>query len=255
MKTLKEKILNGQVVIGGMIVHFLRPAMMKIYAQCGFDFAYIENEHSMQNPETLSDCIVAGLDNNLPTIIKPGYFNRGETARLLDTGAAGVQLPQTETRSQIDKFGSWVKYPPVGTRMVTCSSGLNNFKSMTLEALTRQNDETIVIAHVETKLGVDNIEEIAASEFVDVVFVGSGDLSISLGKPFDFDNPEFIECFEKVASATKKAGKAFGAYAITAENIASFVEMGATFIETTDEITFIRSGTVKLFNDLKNSKG
>lgn len=69
MKTLKEKVIEGEVIIGGMITHFLRPAMMKIYAQCGFDFAYIENEHGMQNPATLSDCILAGLDNNLPTII------------------------------------------------------------------------------------------------------------------------------------------------------------------------------------------
>lgn len=43
-KTLKQKLADGEVVIGGMITHFLRPAMMKIYAQCGFDFAYIENE-------------------------------------------------------------------------------------------------------------------------------------------------------------------------------------------------------------------
>jgi 2-keto-3-deoxy-L-rhamnonate aldolase RhmA len=251
MKNLKKKIRERDVVIGGMITHFLRPAMMKIYAQCGFDFAYIENEHGMQNPETLSNCILAGLDNNLPTIIKPGYLNRGETARLLDAGAAGVQLPQTETRSQIDQFGGWVKYPPMGTRMVTCSSGLNDFKSMTLENLTRQNDETIVIAHVETKLGIDNIEEIAACSFVDVVFIGSADLSISLGKPFDFKNTEFIENFKKAASITKKSGKTFGAYANTAESITNFIKMGATFIETTDEITFIRSGAVQLLNNFK----
>ena len=251
MRTLKEKVIKGEVVIGGMVTHFLRPAMMKIYAQCGFDFAYIENEHMMQNPETLSDCISAGLDNNLPTIIKPGYCDRGDTARLLDAGAVGVQLPQTETRSQIDQFGSWVKYPPVGTRMVTCSSGLNNFKSTTLEDMIRLNKETFVIAHVETKLGVDNIEEIASSDYVDVVFIGSADLSVSLGKPFDFDNPEFVKYFEKAVSATKKAGKALGAYSITAKNITDFIKMGATFIETTDEISFVRSGIVKLLSDFK----
>lgn len=207
----------------------------------------------MQNPETVSDCILARLDNNLPTIIKPGYSNRGDTAQLLDAGAAGVQLPQTETRNQIDQFGSWVKYPSIGTRMVTCSSGLNNFKSMTLDDLNRSNKETLVIAHVETKLGVDNIDEIAVCRFVDVVFVGSGDLSISLGKPFDFENPQFIENFERISSATKKAGKVLGAYAINAENITSFVKMGARFIETTDEITFIRSGAIKLLDDFKNN--
>ena len=227
---------------------------MKIYAQCGFDFAYIENEHGMQNPENFSDCILAGLDNNLPTIIKPGYLCRSETARLLDAGATGVQLPQTETRSQIDLFGSWVKYPPVGTRMVACSSGLNNFKFLNFDDLSRLNDETIVIAHVETVLGVENIDEIATSELVDVVFIGSADLSVSLGKPFDFDNPEFIDSFEKIASTTKKAGKVLGAYAATTEIIANFIKMGTKFFETADEITFIRSGASKLLADFDSNK-
>lgn len=250
-KSLKQRLQQGDVVIGGTLTHFLRPAMIRLYSKLGFDFVYIENEHSMNAPDILSDCILSANDNNLPVIIKPPYFDRGETARLLDAGVAGVQLPQTETRDQIDEFGSWVKYPPVGTRMVCCASGLNNFGSLTKDDLARINEETIVIAHIETQKGLENVRQIAQSPFVDIVFIGQMDLSVSMGRPYEFDCPEMLQAIEKIVAETLKAGKIPGVFATSLAAAKPSLDAGARFIESADEISFIVSGTNTLLGEFK----
>lgn len=251
--SLKQRLANGEVVIGGMVTHFLRPAMMKIYANCGFDFIYVENEHAMHDPTGFTDCVLAALDNGIALITKPPYMDRGEIARLLDAGVTGLQLPQSETRDQIDTFGAWVRYPPQGTRMVACASGLNNFEFLTLEDLQRLDRETLVIAHVETKRGADNIEEIAASPFVDVVFIGQADLSVSFGKPYDFEAPEFVAAVERIIRGTLDAGKIVGMYMPTAAYAQQWLRKGVTFIETADEISFIASGARSLLQEFRDA--
>lgn len=250
-RNIKQRLKKGDVIVGGMITHFLRPAMIKMYGQLGFDFIYIENEHAMHNPENLVDCVGKASDNDLAVVIKPPYLDRGETARLLDAGVMGIQLPQSETREQIEEFSSWVKYPPLGMRMVSCASGLSEYRNLTLADLERLNDETCVIAHIETRKAVENIEAISACPLVDIIFIGQLDLSVSLGKPYDFECKEQVEAVQTVIEAALAAGKIAGIYAIDAVNAGKYIKQGVTFIETADEISFIRSGAKALMDDFR----
>ena len=235
-----------------MISHFLRPSLIKLYKASGFDFIYVENEHILHNPEAFGDCLITAHDNDIPVITKPAYWDRGECARLLDAGVSGVQLPQTETREQIAEFASWAKYPPLGTRMISCPLATKDFRDFNAADLARSNDETLVIAHVETKKGVDNIADIVKVPLVDVVFIGTADLAISLGAPFDYNSKQFISAVDRIISVALNAGKIPGMFIPSQDFGQRWIEAGVRFIETVGELSFIASGAKTLVSDFQS---
>lgn len=104
------------------------------------------------------------------------------------------------------------KYPPVGKRSITGMLPHVGFSSISIaEASDLGNAQLSTVAvMVESPESVANIDAIAATEGVDVIFVGTNDLTIELGVPGDFDHPKFIEAIEAAAAAAKKYGKIFG---------------------------------------------
>jgi 2-keto-3-deoxy-L-rhamnonate aldolase RhmA len=123
----------------------------------------------------LSDFILAARDNNLPVISKIGELNRGEAARLLETGAVGVQLPRTESREQLEELIDYMKFPPVGTRAnAPCYGNVDYVFPDNDAKWLRQADASVaVVAHIETQKGYENIDEIVSTPIVDMVYLGT----------------------------------------------------------------------------------
>ena len=197
---LKSKLKSGHVVLAGILAEFARPSLVAQYQQAGFDFLFIENEHYLYNATSLVDTIFAARSLGMPAIAKTGAMDRGEITRLLDSGAAGIQLPRTETREQLEKLLSFVKYPPVGSRAIAPGLGNSNYRQPAdlRQWMRDQNDETLVVAHIETRNGFLNAEEIIATPGLDMVYVGPGDFSVSMGYPGMYDHPEVAGPMEQI---------------------------------------------------------
>lgn len=213
--TLKEKLLSGKKIYGCMIRVVRNPAICVIARNAGLDFIMFDCEHSNYTTETLHDFFLQANSIGLGGFFRATSLSKDNISRPLDQGAVGVMVPMTDTVEQAKELVKWSKYAPVGDRgfcsgtcMVDYRSGLSN-----VETMNYASSRTISIAQIETKLAVDNVEQIAAVNGIDALLIGPNDLSLSLGIPGDLMNPVEIDAIRHVVSACKKNGKAFGIHA------------------------------------------
>jgi len=257
MSTLKDRLKRGEVVFGGTIYEYLRPAVVKAYRNAGFDFIYLENEHVAFDHARLADLVLCGKDNGLSSVAKIPELARAEAARLLDMGVIGIQLPRTESRSEMVQLRGYIKFPPDGNR--ASSSGLGN-TSYTKPKDKSQwyrdaNEETILIAHIETLKGVQNVQEIVSLPGLDICFVGTSDLSVDLGRPGDYSSSEFRATVQRIFDEAKRSGLVCGLPASDYDTAKYWIERGVQFFECHSELDLIRAGAAKAVQELARAKG
>ncbi len=261
-RQFKQRLKEGQVQLGGMIFEYVRPTLVKLYHLAGFDFIYMDNEHVlMSGLPAMGEFIQAARDNGLPIIAKVPELGRAEAARLLDGGAVGIQLPRTESRQQLETLVDYMKFPPVGSR-----AGAPMFANVDYqwppdcEQWLRDADEsTIVVAHIETRRGLENFEEIVTTPHLDMVYVGPFDFSISMGHPGEMDHPEVREGMQHILDLCLKHDIPFGTTAVSAEAAQNWIDRGARFFEVVDELTLLARGaaeTVDVYREaIRQSQG
>jgi 2-keto-3-deoxy-L-rhamnonate aldolase RhmA len=216
-------------------------------ARLGFDFLWIEMEHSPITLETLRNMVLAtrGLPA-LPFARVP--VNEIWTAkRVLDAGVFGVMFPFTSTPELARQAAAACRYPPVGRR--GSGAGLAMFGWPETASYHDCADENVlVIAIIEEARAVENIDEIAATPGIDVLFIGTSDLSFSLGLRGKQDDPKHREAVAKIVAAGKKHGKFLGRPAATPEKIAEYQQQGFQLFQTPTEIALMSQAAKSLLN-------
>ena len=252
-RLLKHRLRNGDVLVGGMVAEHLRPSLVKLYVQAGFDFMYIEYEHGFFEMTTFADSVLCARDNNLPVIAKTPQLERAEVAKLLECGVVGVQLPRTETRAEVETLRSYLKFPPAGTRAVAPGYGNSSYLQPAdwKTWMAEQDEETTLVVHIETRRAYENAEEIISTPGVDMVYVGPGDFSIEMGHPGEYDHPEVAGPMGEILQICKKHGVHFGTTASNAGAAREWVGRGAQFFETADELAFIHEAASKLVHEYR----
>ena len=251
---LKARLKKGDVLVGPMLSEYARPSLIKLFQHAGFDFVYIEYEHTFFDLADLADTILSARDNGLPVIAKTPQLERMEVAKLLEAGVSGIQLPRTETREQVETLVSYVKFPPGGTRAVAPGWGNSDFRGVGdwQGWMDEQDEETTVVLHFETKTAYENAEELISVAGVDMVYCGPGDSSIELGHPGNYDHPDVLEAMEHVLELCKKYGVAFGTTPSGGEGAGEWARKGASFFEASSEVGFIRAGAAALIDDYQS---
>lgn len=209
---LKEKLLSGQKIYGTMLRVVRNPAICLIAKNSGLDFVMFDCESSNFSEETLHDAFILANAIGLGGFLRAAELSKKCISCPLDWGATGIMVPMTETKAHAEEIVNWSKYCPTGKRGY-CGGGaaaayLGGLTHQT--AMEQSNAKIISIAQIETRLGVDNAEEIAGVDGIDVLLVGPNDLSISLGIPGDLMNHLELEAIAHVAGICKKKKKSFG---------------------------------------------
>ena len=250
---LKARLKRGDVLIGATIEAYAHPSLVKLFRHAGFDFVYIEYEHSLFDLQDLADTILAARDNGLPVIAKTPQLERQEVSKLLEAGVVGIQLPRTETREEVQRLLSYLKFPPAGTRAVAPGWGNSDYREVAdwRGWMEEQDRETALVVHLETVRGYRNAEEILSIPGVDMCFVGPGDTSIEFGHPGDFDHPEVRGPMERALNLCKAHGVAFGTMPWSGISAGEWARRGATFFEATSELGFIRAGAAALLGEYR----
>jgi 2-keto-3-deoxy-L-rhamnonate aldolase RhmA len=248
---LKARLKAGEVLVGGILTEYTRPSLIKLYRQAGFDFVYIENEHTLFGQAMLADTVVAARDNGLPVVAKTPQLERVETARLLECGVVGIQLPRTETRDDVETLSGYLKFPPAGTRAVAPGYGNSDYLRQDDWGswMVDQDAETTLVVHIETRKAYENAEEIVSTPGVDMVYVGPGDFSVEMGHPGKPEHPDVARPMEEILECCNKYDIPFGTTALSMEAARRWIEKGARFFETQDELAFIFEGASHLVRE------
>jgi len=239
------------VVVGLMVEHVCAPWIAKVYADSGADFVYVEYEHIFFNEAELANLILSCRLCGLPVVAKSAYVDRRSITKLLDAGVTGIQLPMSESAEQLAQVVDYVKFPPVGIRAAAPGTGNSDYEAVDARKwLEEMNRETTVIAHIESRTGLEHVDEILEVPGVDIMFAGLLDLSVSLGVPTRYDHPEMTAALKRLIGAAKEHGKIAGMWAPSYEVAGHWLKRGVRFIETMGDIGFIAKGAsdlVKMF--------
>jgi 2-keto-3-deoxy-L-rhamnonate aldolase RhmA len=228
---IKEDVLAGRTVAGAMVFEFFSPGMSAILANAGCRFVLYDMEHTGLGFETLkwlfSSCRGLPIE---PMVRVP----RGEyawLARALDLGARGVMIPMVESAEQARGIVEACRYPAAGRRGAAFGFAQDDYTGGDVgEKVRLANARTMVIAQIETERGLERVEEIAAVDGIDVLWVGHFDLSNFLGIPGKFDDPRFDAAMRRVAEVARRHGKAAGFMATDRAWIDRVRAMGYTMI-------------------------
>jgi 2-keto-3-deoxy-L-rhamnonate aldolase RhmA len=255
MKSLKLMLKENRALVGVTTQHITAPWLAKLWKNSGADFVYVEYEHSFMNEADLSSFVLCCRSEGLPVVAKVPECSRTHVAKLLECGVIGIQLPWTESREQIDRLVSYVKFPPLGIRAAAPGMGNcdYNLRTSGRELIEVGNRETVVLAHVETRTGIEHLDAILSHPQVDILFLGMYDLSISYGQPGDFAHPDVAAAVEQALAAAKKHGKVAGMYVPNARAASPWIPRGMRFFETASEVDLIDAGaraTVEEFRKL-----
>ena len=245
---VKKVLKEGGVVIGGT-VQSSNPDTAAIMANAGFDFLWIEGEHSPLTLETMRNIILLTQGRKAVPFTRVPVNEVWTAKRMLDIGSLGVIFPFTDSVELARQAVAACKYPPQGKRGV--GPGMAALRWAAPGGYVKwANDNVMVIVIVERPSAVEQIEEIAAVPGIDVIFIGLNDLSYNLGVGGDLRAPVMKAAVEKVMKAAKKNGIAVGGPGGAGE-IKQMVAEGFRFIQGPSDLSLLQTGVREFFAGVK----
>lgn len=251
---IRERMARGEVV-ASMTVRLVRSAEIAYMAKAaGFDTLYVDMKHSSFSLETASQICLGALTVGLTPLVRLAYNTPEEVSRVLDAGALGVIAPQVRSADEVRMLVRAAKFPPLGERSANSSPPQLQYRALPLEEMIRLlNDATIVAINLETKEALDTVEEIAAVEGLDLMTIGTNDLTAELGIPGQYDHPLVREAYQRAIAACEGTGTqvGIGGLASRPDLVEELVRMGGRYVSTGHDLTFLlgamkdRAGRVK----------
>lgn len=245
---LLARFRAGEVTIGTFI-GLGSPLSAEVAAISGVDWVLLDLEHGGGSEDQLSPTVVASGGYGVPTLVRVESTERIRIGRALDAGAAGVMVPRVNTLEEVQAAVKHFSYPPVGDRGVATYNRSARW-GKDPDALQPQSKSACII-QIETLGSLDAVEAIAATQGVDLLFVGPLDLSFALGVPRQFDDAKFITALEKVIAAANKANKPAGILAADVTAAKKFLAMGFKFVAVGSDSTLLAKAITDVITEIK----
>lgn len=246
---LKEIWENDRTVFCGWL-HIPNTWTAELMANAGWDSVTVDMQHGLHNMETAMQMMQAISTTDAVPLARVNWNEPGAIMRLLDMGAYGIICPMINTKSECEKFVGACRYPPLGYRSfgptrqrIYAGQDYGEFSNL----------ETLTIAMVETKEAVENIEEICGVENLDGIFIGSGDLRLSLtgtNKKTD-DGGVFEDAINRILASCQKAEIIPGIWVPDIEQAQKMIQKGFRFIALQSDSMMLNSVANKLAQELK----
>lgn len=224
----------------------------EILAEAGFDILVIDMEHAPLDLEKLVSLIQATKGTDCAPFVRAPWNDMVWCKQILDAGAYGIHIPYVSTKEEAEYAVKSCKYAPEGFRGIAGSQRAVNFSMEKSDYYSRANKDIIVMVAIETPEGVKNIDEIAAVEGVDGIFIGPADLSTSMGYLANPTVPEVQEAIRHIELGAKKAGKFLGTVAANAEGAKVLYDKGYGVIYFMSDVTDLAKMAAASVKEFKN---
>lgn len=245
MTGFRQRIRNGDLLLGQLVLEFFTPGLGPMLDACGLDFVIFDMEHGRCDIGTLEQMIACCHGSSIVPMVRVPDLNFAPLSRVLDLGARGVMVPRVETREQTEDIVRALKYAPQGRRGVALGIAHDLYRAAGAEFFAQANEEIPVIIQVETVKAFENLEEIASVPGVDVLWVGHYDLTVSMGIPAQFDHPRLLQAMDDLVGACKRHGVSPGFMPPTPENTAHWISKGFRMISLGSDIGVFLDGMRK----------
>jgi 2-keto-3-deoxy-L-rhamnonate aldolase RhmA len=236
MNRIKEKLKNGTVTYGLMVLEFFTPGIATMLGACGAEFVLFDMEHGRCDislaGEMIAFCRGAGV---VPMVRVPDAENT-PLSRVLDLGARGVMVPRVETPEQMKEIISRLKYPPEGKRGEAIGIAHDQYRPGGPASFADVNEDILIIALLETAAAVERLEDIISVPGVDVAWMGHYDLTVSMGIPEQFEHPKFLAAMDSLVETCTRHHVAPGFLTGTPSEALHWIRRGFRMISLSSDI-------------------
>ncbi|GAA0516087.1 2-dehydro-3-deoxyglucarate aldolase [Halorubrum aquaticum] len=263
---LKRKLAEGDRPVGGWCA-LPSPGAAEALATADFDFVTIDTEHSPATTESVENMLraVEAAPGDTEALVRVADVEPARIKRVLDAGPSAIMAPQINSPAAARELVEACRYPPQvasgsgdeeasaessnrvdsdgyrGQRGVA-GSRASDFGRRLDEYLRTGADDVAVIAQIETPRAVESAGEIAAVPGIDALFVGPADLSASLGRFGEYDDPEFTDAIGETIAAANDEGVPVGTLATSDELVDRWVEAGYDYLIAGTDTGFLSAG-------------
>lgn len=254
---MKEKLARNETV-ASMTVRLSRSIeIAHIAATAGFDTLYVDLEHNTLSIDTCCQICIAAQSIGITPLVRVPANTPEYICRVLDGGAMGVITPHIRSAAEARAMVELVKFPPLGNRSAGGALSQYGYRSFPMgETYSAMNDATSLVVMMETVAALENVEEIIATEGVDMLLIGSNDLCAEMGITGQYDHPRLAQAFERSITAARRVGKHVGIGGLASRDdlMAKFVQMGARYVSTGTDLAFLLGACaqkVKFVRDIR----
>jgi 2-dehydro-3-deoxyglucarate aldolase/4-hydroxy-2-oxoheptanedioate aldolase len=248
----KKVLRQGGVPIGHMVMEFGTRGIAKILEATGIDFVVIDMEHTGTDTERIADLMAWFKATDIAPFVRVPQGLYHFIARALDAGALGVMVGNVETGEQAKAVVDAAKYAPLGRRGVGLGTAHNDYVVPDPRAYLRlANENTTVICQIESTTGLENLDAIAGTDGVDVLWVGHNDLTQSMGIIGEYEHPRFTEALVQVVKAAERHGKLATIQPSNMQQAERWLRLGFHFVSWKTDFVLYRGALQREVQDLR----
>jgi len=225
----KQKLTNHQNQFGCWL-GLADGYVAEVAATAGFDWLLIDAEHAPNDLPTIVEQLQVISSSQSHPVVRLPIGETHTIKQVLDAGAQTLLIPMVESAEQARDLVKAMRYPPAGVRGVGSALARSSKFNAITDYLTTADDQMCLITQIETRAGVEALDDILAVEGVDCVFIGPSDLAADMGMLGKNDTPEFHETLNDLYKRIRASGKAAGTLALNKHSVASALDSGASFI-------------------------
>jgi 2-keto-3-deoxy-L-rhamnonate aldolase RhmA len=240
---MKQCLLEGRIPVSFNVNRMHGPEVAAIAASCGFEWLFIDMEHSSMDTKTAAAICISALGWGITPVIRAASHAHFHATRLLDAGAQGIIVPHVDTEKQARGVVNNCRYTPSGHRSLSRPSPQLRYSGGSMaEAIEVLNDNTLVIVMLETEEAIGNADAIAATEGVDGMLIGTSDLAADLGIPGQFGHERIDKAYAVAIGAARRHGKYLGMGGVYEPTLMEKrIRGGVSFIMGGSDISFVLS--------------
>lgn len=242
--TLKEKVRSGKAVYGAH-VNLSEPIITEIFASLGYDFVWVDMEHTAISCQQVYHHLMAAHAHGTPVVVRVPQNDLTNTKRVLEMNVDGIVFPMAENAAHARALIESSLYPPYGTRGCGPKGAVNYGMESEREYYGQGHIEKVTrFVQIELKSAALEAEEIAAIPYLDGVILGMHDMSGSIGRLGDIFCEENMTLALNAIKALKAAGKAVGiaTFATDEKTLAIYRDMGCTVFAAGADYEYVVKG-------------
>jgi 2-keto-3-deoxy-L-rhamnonate aldolase RhmA len=248
-----RQLLVEKALVGTFLKLGQREAV-EILARSGFDFAICDLEHSQITEQETRTVLLAGIACGLPIIVRVPSPDGGLMNRLLEGGAAGVQLPQLRCVAELEAFRAALRYPPQGSRSISLAQPAAGYGAEPLrDYIGRANEESLLVGQIETDRLDSPLEQLMHG--LDVAFVGTLDLTVDMGVPGQTEHPSVQARLRQIEEAAKQSGVHLGIYADTVAAATRALAAGYRYVALSSDLGILQKASRALVQQVRDGAG
>lgn len=239
-----QQLAAGKIAIGMGLRISRTVEIASIAKTCGYDWLFIDMEHSPMDVDTAAQIAMAALPVGVTPIVRVPGKEHHHASRLLDAGAQGIVVPHVDSVEEAERAVAYCKYPPVGHRSVMGVLPQFGFRGLPVaESTPLANAQTMVIIMLETPDAIAKADAIAAVPGVDSILIGTNDLCAEMGIPGQFTDPRVEDAYRKVIAACRKNNIHPGMGGVyDPKLLEKYIAMGMRFVLSGGDLGFLMAG-------------